>query len=249
MSGHSHWANIQHKKARIDAKRGKVWTKVARLIVQAAKSGGGDPDANATLRLAIDKARTANMPKDTIERSIKKGTGELAGVAFEDISYEGYGPGGVAIMCQILTDNRNRTAPEIKKIFERAGGNLGAPNCVAWMFAQKGVFVIPASAATEEQLMDLALQAGADDVKDAGEIFQITCSPSAFEEVKSALAQAEIECESADLSMIPNNTVQVTDANSARKILKLMETLDDHDDVQNVSANFDIPDDIIAQAS
>ncbi len=249
MAGHSHWANVQHKKARMDAKRGKIWTKVARLIAQAAKAGGADPEANPALRLAIDKARAANMPKDTVERSIKKGTGELAGEALEEITYEGYGPCGVAIMCKILTDNRNRTAAEIKKVFERGGGNLGTPNCVAWMFTQKGVFVIPADQTTEDRLMELALEAGADDVEESGEIFEITCSPAAFEEVKSALQTAEIKYESADLSMIPNNTVQITDAESARKILKLMETLDDHDDVQNLSANFDIPDEIVAQAS
>ncbi len=249
MAGHSHWANIQHKKARIDAKRGKVWTKVSRLITQAAKTGGGDPDANASLRLAMDKARSANMPKDTIERSIKKGTGELASEAFEEIAYEGYGPGGVAVLCNILTDNRNRTAPEIKKIFERAGGNLGTSNCVAWMFTQKGVFVIPADGVAEEKLMEVALEAGADDVESSEEIFEVTCSPAAFADIKSALEAAEIKCDSADLSMIPNTTVQIAELNSARKILNLMETLDEHDDVQSVSANFDIPDEIVAQVS
>ncbi len=247
MSGHSHWANIQHKKARMDAKRGKVWTKVARLITQAAKDGGRDPDSNPSLRLAIDKARAANMPKDTIERSIKKGTGELAGQAFEEIVYEGYGPGGVAILCNILTDNRNRTAAEVKKIFERAGGNLGAPNCVAWMFTLKGVFIVSAADATEDQLMEVALESGAENVEEAGEIFEITCAAPDFEAVKSALGAAEIKCESADLAMIPNNTVPIADANAARTILKLMETLDDQDDVQKVSANFDIPEDLVAQ--
>lgn len=249
MAGHSHWANIQHKKARIDAKRGKVWTKVSRLITQAAKTGGGDPDANASLRLAMEKARAANMPKDTIERSIKKGTGELAGEAFEEIAYEGYGPGGVAVLCNILTDNRNRTAPEIKKIFERAGGNLGTSNCVAWMFTQKGVFVIPADGVTEEKLMEVALEAGADDVESSEEIFEVTCSPTEFADVKSALEAAEIKYDSADLSMIPNTTVQIAELNAARKILNLVETLDEHDDVQSVSANFDIPDEIVAQVT
>ena len=248
MAGHSHWANVQHKKARMDAKRGKVWTKVARLITQAAKDGGGDPDANPALRLAIEKAKSANMPKDTVERSIKKGTGELAGEAFEEITYEGYGPGGVAIMCKTLTDNRNRTAPEIKKIFERAGGNLGTSNCVAYLFAQKGVFVIPADGTNEDKLMEVVLEAGADDVEESGEIFEVTCNTNAFESVRSALQQAEINFESADLSMIPNSTVQVTDAQAARKILKLMETLDDHDDVQTVSANFDIPDELVSKS-
>ena len=248
MAGHSHWANIQHKKARVDAKRGKVWTKVARLITQAARAGGGDPDANASLRLAIDKARDANMPKDTIERSVKKGTGELAGESLEEVSYEGYGPAGVAVMCKALTDNRHRTAPEIKKIFERAGGNLGAPNCVGWMFTQKGLFVVPKASASEERLMELALDAGADDVQDAGTVIEVLCKPTAFESVKTALQNAQIAWDSADISMVPNNYVEITDAEAAQRVLKLMETLDDHDDVQSVAANFDIADEILARA-
>ncbi len=249
MAGHSHWANIQHKKARVDAKRGKIWTKVARLITQAAKSGGGDPDANPGLRLAMDKARAANMPKDTIERSIKKGTGELAGETIEEVTYEGYGPAGVAVMCNALTDNRHRTAPEIKKIFERSGGNLGTPNCVAYMFTQKGVFVVGKDGTAEDTLMETALEAGADDVEDTGEIFEITCSQSAFESVKRALESAGFRPESADISMVPNNYVAIADAGAATKILRLMELLDDHDDVQSVAANFDIPDNIINQVN
>lgn len=248
MSGHSHWANIQHKKARVDAKRGKVWTKVARLIVQAARAGGGDPDSNASLRLAMDKARDANMPRDTIERSIKKGTGELAGESLEEVSYEGYGPAGVAVMCKALTDNRHRTAPEIKKIFERGGGNLGAPNCVGWMFSQKGMFVVSKTAAGEEKLMEIALEAGAEDVQDSGDIFEVTCGPAAFEAVKAALQGSQIAYDSADISMVPNNYVAISDADAAQRVLKLMETLDDHDDVQSVSANFDIADEVLAKA-
>ncbi len=245
MAGHSHFSNIQHKKARLDARRGKVWTKVARLIMQAAKSGGGDPDANASLRLAMDKARAANMPRDTIERSIKKGTGELEGESLETMTYEGYGPSGVALMCNILTDNRNRTAPEIKKIFERAGGNLGAPNCVAWMFAQKGVFVVSKAVVSEEHLVEMALDAGADDVQGAEDIFEVTCEPTAFARVKSSLEKSGLKLESADLTMMPKTTVLISDPETAQRVLKLMEALDDHDDVQNVSANFDIPDSLM----
>jgi YebC/PmpR family DNA-binding regulatory protein len=247
MAGHSHWANIQHKKARVDAKRGKIWTKLARQVMQAARQGGGDPDANPSLRLAVDKARAANMPRDTIERSIKKGTGELGSENIEEMTYEGYGPAGVAVLCKILTDNRNRTAPEVKKIFERAGGNLGQPNCVAWMFNQKGMFVIPGEGIAEDRLMELTLEAGADDVVLADGIFEVTCSPAAFQEVKAALQRAGIPCDRADLTMLPSTTVRIAQAEEARKVLKLMETLDDHDDIQSVAANFDIPDEIMSQ--
>ncbi len=247
MAGHSHWANIQHKKARVDAKRGKIWTKIARQIVVSAKNGGGDVDNNPGLRLLVDKARAANMPKDTIERSIKKGTGELAGENLEEVIYEGYGPSGVAVMCNALTDNRNRTAPEIKKIFERAGGNLGTSNCVAWMFEQKGTFAISADATTEEQLVEVALEAGADDVAHDGELFEVTCSPGNFQDVKAALDTAEVKYEQADIVMLPTTTVKLENADGAKKVLRLMETLDDHDDIQSVSANFDIPDDVMSQ--
>jgi YebC/PmpR family DNA-binding regulatory protein len=249
MAGHSHWANIQHKKARVDAKRGKAWTKAARLIVVAAREGGGDPDANSSLRLAIEKARAANMPKDTIDRSIKKGTGELAGEDLEEITYEGYGPNGVAVLAKALTDNRNRTAPEIKKIFERAGGNLGQPNCVSWMFSQKGLLIVSSQSATEEQLMEVALEAGAEDIETMDGAFQITAEPASFQAVKQALDDAEIVCDSADLAMLPSNSVRLDGADQAQKILKLMESLDDHDDIQSVSANFDIPNDVMAQLS
>ncbi len=247
MSGHSHWANIQHKKSRIDAKRGKIWTKLARQVVASARAGGVDPDMNPSLRLAIDKAKAANMPKDTIERAIKKGSGDLAGESLEEIAYEGYGPNGVAVLCSVLTDNRNRTAPEIKKIFERAGGNLGSPNCVAWMFNQKGMFVVPKDSVTEEKLMEIAIEAGADDVEEQDDIFEVTCSPGSFQGVKQALDEAEIKYDSADLSMVPDNYVLIDEPDGAKKVIALVETLDDHDDVQSVAANFDIPDDIMAQ--
>ncbi|MCG3138707.1 MAG: putative transcriptional regulatory protein [Phycisphaerae bacterium] len=247
MAGHSHFANIQHKKAKLDAKRGKVWTKVARMIIQAARAGGGDVDGNASLRLAVEKAKDANMPRDTIERAIKKGTGELEGESLEEMIYEGYGPNGVAIMCKILTDNRNRTAPEVKKIFERAGGSLAGPNSVAWMFNQKGLFIIPAVNTTEENLMNIALEAGADDVQNMGNSFEVTCAPDALQNLKNSLQAAGIKFESADLSMVPQNYVVLNDADTAQKVIRLVEALDDHDDVQNVSANFDIPDDIMAK--
>ncbi len=247
MAGHSHWAGIKHKKAANDAKRGKVWSKVARIIIMAAKAGGGDPGQNLTLRYAIDKAKSANMPKDTIEKAIKKGTGELGAVNYEEVLYEGYAPGGVAIMVEGLTDNRNRTAPEIKKIFEKRGGSLGASGCVNWMFKKKGLITVKTDAADEDTLMDIALSAGADDLENTGGIFEITCDPDAYNELKTALEEKEIPLETAELSMVPENTVAVNDAETARKILALMEGFEDHDDVQEVYANFDIPDDILAQ--
>ena len=247
MSGHSHWAGIKHKKAANDAKRGRVWSKIARMIIVAAKAGGGDPAQNLTLRYAIDKAKAANMPKDTIEKAVKKGTGELGAINYEDVLYEGYGPDGVAIMVDGLTDNRNRTAPEIKKIFEKRGGSLGASGCVNWMFSKKGLITVRIDAIAEDDLMDIALATGADDMENTGEVYELTCEAGAYEQLKKGLEEKEIPTELAEISMIPQNTVPVADANTARKILGLMEDLEDHDDVQNVYANFDIPDDILAK--
>lgn len=249
MSGHSHWAGIKHKKAAIDAKRGKAWSKIARMIIVAAKNGGGDPGANLTLRYAIDKAKAANMPKDTIEKAVKKGTGDLEGVNFEEVLYEGYGPGGVAMMVEALTDNRNRTAPEIKKLFEKHGGSLGTSGCVNWMFSKKGLITVNTLNTDEEQLLEIALNAGADDMQNTGEVFEITCDPSAYEELKKALKEKEIATEVAEISMVPQNTIEINDEHKARRIISLMEAFDDHDDVQNAYANFDIPDDIIARIS
>ncbi len=245
MSGHSHWAGIKHKKAANDAKRGKVWSKIARIIIMAAKAGGGDPSQNLTLRYAIDKAKAANMPKDTIEKAIKKGTGELGAVNYEEVLYEGYAPGGVAIMVEGLTDNRNRTGPEIKKIFEKRGGALGASGCVNWMFKKKGLITVKTTDAIEDDLMDIALSAGADDMQNTGEIFEITCDPDAYNELKTALEEKNVAIDSAELSMVPDTTVPVKDPETARKILNLMEEFEDHDDVQEVYANFDIPDEIL----
>ena len=247
MSGHSHWAGIKHKKALVDAKRGKMWSKLSKAIIVAAKTGGsGDPDMNLRLRYAIDDAKAVSMPKDNIQRAIKKGTGELDGGNFDEIVYEGYGPGGVAVLCEVLTDNRNRTAPEIRKCFEICHGKLGSTGCVAWMFQSKGLFLIPVDRTDEDTLMELALEAGADDVNRVGGNFEITCEVNAYQDISKALADAQIEPEMNQITRIPQNTIDL-DAGTARKVLKLMERLDDHDDVQNVSANFNIPDEIMAE--
>lgn len=247
MSGHSHWSTIKFKKAAVDNKRGKLWSKIARMIIVAAKAGGGDPGANLTLRYAIDKAKAANMPKDTIEKAVKKGTGELGGVSYEEVLYEGYAPGGVAVMLEGLTDNRARTAPEIKKIFERRGGSLGASGCVGWMFSKKGVIGVKVSAISEDDLMDIALSAGADDMQNTGELYEITCAPSAYDQIKKTLADKKIPVEMAELSMIPQNRVEVTDQEIAQRLLAMMDEFEDHDDIQEVYANFDIPEEILAK--
>jgi len=243
MAGHSKWANIKHRKGRQDAKRGKIWSKISRQIIVAAKSGGGDPDSNLSLRYAVEEAKAANMPKDTIKNAIKKGTGDVEGVTYEEIIYEGYGPGGVAFLIMCLTDNRNRTAPEMRKIFERGGGQLGETNCVAYMFEKKGIFAIESSKAGEDALMEIALDAGADDVVQEGEFFEITCEPSVFGDVKKGLEEAEIETVSSEIAMVAGNMVTV-DVEKARKALNLMENIDDHDDVQKVYSNLDIPDEL-----
>ncbi len=246
MAGHSHWAGIKHKKALVDAKRGKLWSKLSKAIIVAAKTGGGDPDMNLRLRYAIDDAKAVSMPKDNIKRAIKKGTGEIAGGNLEEIVYEGYGAGGVAVLCEVLTDNRNRTAPEIRKIFEMCHGKLGNTGCVAWMFESKGLFLIPEDRTDEDRLMELALEAGADDVNLDGGKFEVTCDPAIYQVVSKALEHAEIETEVSQITRVPQNTIDL-DADAAQKVLKLMERLDDHDDVQNVSANFNIPDEVMAE--
>jgi YebC/PmpR family DNA-binding regulatory protein len=247
MAGHSHWANISRKKAIIDNKRGKVWSKLAKAIIVAAKMGGGDPDANLRLRYAIDAARAVSMPNDNISRAIKAGTGESQTGNLEEAIYEGYGAGGVAVMCEILTDNRNRTAPEVRKIFELNDGKLGATNCVAWMFERKGVFILGGDKVDEDSLMEIALEAGADDVKPIDGKFEVVCDATLFAAVAEALKAAGLEPESSQLTRIPTNTVNVEDPDTARKVLKLMEQLDNHDDVQSVAANFNIPDEAMAQ--
>lgn len=244
MAGHSHWARIKHKKGVTDARRGRLWSKLARIIIVAARAGG-DPRENLPLRYAIEKAREANMPKDTIENAIKKGTGELGGTTYESVRYEGYGAGGVAILCEALTDNRNRTAPEIKKIFERHGGSLGSAGCVAWLFSSKGQVTVPVSAVDEDKIAEIALEAGADDYRQSDDVWEITCEPAAYEPLRAALAAAGITPQSSELSMIPSNTVTV-DAENGRKVLSLIEALEEHDDIQNVYSNFELPDDVMA---
>jgi len=246
MAGHSKWANIQHRKGRVDAQRGKLWTRLSRAIIVAAREGGGDQSANFKLRKAVEDAKAVSMPKDNINRAIKKGTGELDGGNLDEIVYEGYGPNGVAVMCDIMTDNRNRTAPQLRKLFELHGGKLAESGAVAWIFERKGLFMISASSIDEERLMDIVLEAGADDVKSGEDGFEVTCDPEKFTDVSDALNVAEILCESKVVTRIPSNTVEL-DVSTARQVLKLMEALDDHDDVQSVSANFDIPDEAMAE--
>jgi YebC/PmpR family DNA-binding regulatory protein len=246
MAGHSHWAGIKHKKAANDAKRGKMWSKCSKALIIAAKLGGGDPDANARLRLAVSDAKAARMPKETIDRAIKKGTGQLGTDTVEEIIYEGYGPGGVAVMCDVLTDNRNRTAPEVRNIFERCNGNLGATNCVGWMFQRKGLFVIPADTVDEDRLMELALEAGADDVRREGKNFEVICDPDIYTDVEEVFEKAELTVEVKEVTRIPDNTVDL-DAAAARKVLKLLELLDDLDDVQKVSSNFNVSEETLAE--
>ena len=245
MSGHSHWSTIKRSKAANDAKRGREWSKLARRIIMAAK-GGGNPDDNLTLRYAIDEAKSANMPNDTIAKAIKKGTGELGAENYEQMIYEGYGPGGVAFLVDCLCDNRNRIAPELRTIFERSGGQLGSTGCVAYLFSQKGRFIIAAAQTDEDTLMDLALETDADDVITEDEGFVITCEVSSFQAVKAALVDKGIETLEGAIAMIPANTIAV-DSEKARQVLNLMEMLEDNDDVQKVYANFDLPDDVIAE--
>jgi YebC/PmpR family DNA-binding regulatory protein len=226
-----------------------MWSKIARMIIVAAKQGGGDPSANLSLRYSIDKAKAANMPKDTIEKAIKKGTGELEGANFEEVLYEGYGPNGVAVMVEALTDNRNRTGPEIKRVFEKHGGSLGTSGCVNWMFTKKGLITVNTENTDEEQLLEIALNAGADDMQNTGEVFEITCDPGVYEELKTTLQEKEIAIEVAEISMVPQSTIDITDDHTAKRIISLMEAFEDHDDVQNTYANFDIPDEIVARIS
>ena len=239
MSGHSKWHSIKHKKGALDAKRGKLFTKFIKEITVAARSGGGDPEGNARLRKAIADAKAGNMPNDTIDRAIRRGTGEEEGVNYEEITYEGYGPGGVALLIQSMTDNRNRTVAEIRHLFSKNGGNLGESGSVGWMFEKKGYIVVDKAAKSEEELFDLAIEAGADDLRDDGDNFEILTAPDAFEGVLASIKGAGIEPQAAEVEMVPQNYIRLEGAD-ARQMLKLMEALEDHDDVQKVSANFDI---------
>jgi YebC/PmpR family DNA-binding regulatory protein len=244
MSGHNKWSSIKHKKGAADAKRGRIFSRLIKEITVAAKMGGGDPDGNPRLRSAILTAKAENMPKDNIERAIKKGTGELEGVSYDEMTYEGYGPGGVAVLVECLTDNKNRTVADIKYIFDRHGGNLGEPGCVAWMFEKMGMVAFEKDKVDEEKLLEVALETGADDVKDEDDGFEVLIPPSDFETVKQAFDDAGLEYSIAEISMIPQNTVKL-EGKKAEQMLNLMEALEDNDDVNNVYANFDIPEEVM----
>ncbi len=245
MAGHSKWANIKHKKMREDAKKGRIFTKVAREIIVAARLGGGDPDSNPRLRRAIQLAKSVNMPKENIERAIKRGTGELPGVSYEEVVYEGYGPGGVAIMVEAITDNRNRTVSEIRSIFSKHGGSLGESGCVSWLFERKGVIRVLENAISEDELMEVAIEAGAEDVKVEDGLYQVITSFEDYDTVKKAIEERGIPIESAEITYIPQSTVKV-EGEKAEKLLKLLEALENHDDVQHTYSNFDIPDEVFA---
>ncbi len=249
MSGHSKWSTIKHKKAATDAKRGKIFTKLIKEITVAARLGGGDPSANPRLRAAIDSAKSQNMPKSNIERAIKKGTGELEGVNYEEITYEGYGPGGVAVLVETITDNRQRTVAEVRHLLSKRGGNMGEPGSVSWVFEKKGLVVIEKDKVDEETLMDVALEAGADDIRDEGSEWEVETAPEALPAVRDAIKEAGIEIISAEVSMVPSNTVKLEDEKQAKQMLLLMEALEENDDVQNVYANFDIPEDILKKVA
>jgi YebC/PmpR family DNA-binding regulatory protein len=244
MSGHSKWANIKHKKGAADAKRGKVFTKLIKEITVAARMGGGDVNANPRLRTAILAAKAENMPKDNMERAIKKGTGELEGVNYEESSYEGYGPAGAAVLVESLTDNKNRAVADIRHIFNKYGGNLGENGCVAWMFEKKGYLVVEKSAVDEDTLMETALEAGAEDVREDGDKFEVITAPEDFDAVKETIDAAEIATLSAEVTMLPQNMAELS-GKDAEKMIKLMDALDDCDDVQKVYTNADIPDDVV----
>lgn len=246
MSGHSHWASIKHKKGVVDVKKGKIFSKLARAITVAARQGGGDPNMNIRLQYAIEKAKENNMPKDNIERAILKGTGELGGGELQECLYEGYGPSGIAMMVEILTDNRNRTASEIRKIFDKYSGNLGEAGCVSWMFEKKGLFVINNADIDEDSLVSLILEAGAEDMEKVENTYQVTCAPSEFESVKKELQKHNIVPTSAEISWIPKSFIDV-DETIGKKIIRLMETLEDNDDVQGVYANFNLPHELLVE--
>jgi YebC/PmpR family DNA-binding regulatory protein len=246
MSGHSKWSSIKHKKAATDAKRGKVFTKLIKEITVSARLGGKDQNANPRLRTAIGAAKAANMPHDNIERAIKKGTGELPGVSYEEVTYEGYGSGGVAVLIHAMTDNRNRTVAEIRHLFSKHGGNMAEAGAVGWMFEKKGVILVETDKAEEDLLLELSLEAGADDLQTEEGNYVVTTSTEAFEVVREALSKNNIPLISSELSMVPQNTVEL-DADKARQVLKLMDAIEDHDDVQDVYSNFDIPDSIMEE--
>ena len=245
MSGHSKWATIKHKKGAADKARGKLFAKLIRQVEVAARQGGGDPDSNPTLRTMYQKARDNSVPLDTIERAVKRGTGELEGVNYESVTYEGYAPHGVALLMEVLTDNRNRTGSEIRNILKKGGGSIAEPGAVAWQFDRKGVVILPGSVA-EDDIMVAALDAGAEDLVDEGDTWQLTCAPTDLPAVRSALEEAEVAFESADVTMVASQTVPLETADAAKAVLRLVEALEDHDDVSDVYANFDVSDEILA---
>ncbi|MFZ5573528.1 MAG: YebC/PmpR family DNA-binding transcriptional regulator [Thermodesulfobacteriota bacterium] len=244
MSGHSKWSSIKHKKAAVDAKRGKIFTKLIKEITVAARMGGGDISANPRLRSAVQAAKAENLPKDKLERAIKKGTGEIEGVNYEEVNYEGYGPGGAAVLIESLTDNKNRAVAEIRHIFNKCGGNLGENGCVAWMFHNKGYVVVDKKAVSEDKLMEIAIEAGAEDVREEGDQFEVTTAPADFEAVKAAIAAAGIPFETAEITMLPQSTTNLQ-GKEAEQMIRLMDMLDDCDDVQKVYTNADIPDELV----
>ena len=245
MAGHSHSANIAVRKGKADAVRAKLFSKLSRYIIIAARNGGGDPDTNLKLRYAIDKARAVSMPRDNIERAIKRGTGELGSEVMEELSYEGFGPGGVAVFVDTTTDNRNRTNGEVRKLFEKGGGNMGGPGCVGYLFDRKGIFVVDAGAVAEDALMNIVLGSGADDMSRQGDVFEIICEPTMFNQVQEALTKADLTPRSADVAMLPKTLTEV-DVETGKKIVRMMEMLDDHDDVQNVYSNANLTDEMMA---
>jgi len=244
MSGHSKWATIKHQKGAKDKARGKLFAKLIRQVEVAAREGGGDRDTNPTLRTMFQKARDASVPMDTIERAIKRGTGELEGVTYEQITYEGYAPGGIAVLVEVLTDNRNRTGSDVRSLFSRNGGSIAEPGAVAWQFDRKGQVLVDRKV-EEDDLMLVALDAGAGDLADDGELWRVTCPPAELHKVRTAIEEAGMTVDSSDLTMVPQNTIPLEDAEAAKKVLRLIDALDEHDDVQNVHANFDIPDSIL----
>ena len=246
MSGHSKWATIKHKKGALDAKRGKLFAKIARQLEVAAREGGGDASSNATLRTVVLKAKAAQMTNDAIDRAIKRGTGESDGGTYEAITYEGYAPGGVGILIDVLTDNRNRSGSEIRSIFSKLGGAMAEPGAVGWQFSRRGVIQVARSVA-EDDVMMVALDAGADDISDLGDAWQVLCEPSSLFDVKGALEGAGMEVRSAESTMLASNSIPVSDLDDARKVLRIMDALEDHDDVQDVYSNFDISDEVMSQ--
>ena len=244
MSGHSKWSSIKHKKGAADAKRGKLFSKLIKAITVAARQGGSDPDRNPALRIAVSAAKNANMPNDNIERAVKRGTGELEGVDYEEVHYEGYGPKGIAIFIQCLTDNKNRTTAEIRNLFAKNDGNMGGAGSVSWLFEHKGLIVVDAQSVKEDELMEIAIDAGAEDFSRSGNVYEIVVSPQDYEKVKQVLTDKNISIHSSDLTYIPKSQINIS-SEDAKRVLKLIDALEDHDDTQNVYANFEIPDDIM----